>query len=354
MSSYAIFRLPHHDTCTLMMQSHGEPFELSSLTELNGKEGFVIAPFVASAQFPILLLKPDVVETMQIKPMGEWAGTSLHINEDKEHYVIDFANFHAQLESGVFRKIVLARKADVTAEQPIAPEDLFMRACNLYPRMFVALVSTERSGTWLMATPEILLEGGGDEWHTIALAGTMKLTGEQLGFDNPPSPERKDRKSIAWSDKNIQEQRYVATYITQCLEQFTDDFVETGPYTARAADLVHLRSDFDFKLNNVDRLGDVINELHPTPAVCGIPKDETREFIMDNESSPRKYYSGFLGPLFPHDHTHLFVSLRCMQIVDNRYSLYAGGGLLNDSVEQMEWDETKAKMETMLNLMHNA
>ena len=370
MSSYAIYRLPYHDQCTLVMQTHGEPLVVSSLAELNGKEGFVIAPFSASQECPILLLKPDVVETMQVqKACHSFSQTSMKREETsilaahlppvlmstgmglEAHYAIDFANFHAQLEAGAFSKIVLARRVTVTTDESISPEDLFMHACNLYPRMFVALVSAEKSGTWLVATPETLLEGNGNRWHTMALAGTIKLSGEQLGFDNPPSADMTGKmynaQPIAWSDKNIQEQRYVATYITQCLERFTDDFTEEGPYTARAGNLVHLRSDFNFKLDDVTCLGDVINELHPTPAVCGIPKEDAREFILANESVPRKYYSGFMGILNPNGDTNIYVSLRCMQIDGNMYGLYAGGGLLIDSVEKQEWGETEAKMKTM-------
>ena len=83
--------------------------------------------------------------------------------------------------------------------------------------------------------------------------------------------------------------------------------------------------------------------------------------ILSNEHTPRLYYSGFMGPLNlrhqpsdispqPSDlrlQTHLYVSLRCMQVTDTQYRLYAGGGLLKDSVEEQEWMETEAKMETM-------
>jgi isochorismate synthase len=115
----------------------------------------------------------------------------------------------------------------------------------------------------------------------------------------------------------------------------------------RAANLVHLRSDFTFTLYNNARVGDVLQLLHPTPAVCGLPKKEAYGFILDNEHTPRLYYSGFMGPLNLSSVTHLYVSLRCMQITNSLYRLYAGGGLLKDSVEEQEWMETEAKMETM-------
>jgi isochorismate synthase len=234
-----------------------------------------------------------------------------------------------------------ARCADEKIDENVEPMDLFYKACALYPRMFIALVETEKSGCWLTATPEILLDGEGQDWRTIALAGTMKLEGDQLNGEGEP---------LRWSTKNIQEQRIVATYITECLEQFTGDFREEGPRTVRAANLVHLRSDFTFKLENQDHIGDLLQTLHPTPAVCGLPKREAFQFITRNEHSPRRYYSGFMGPLG--QQTHLYVSLRCMNIERNVCHLYAGGGLLKDSTEEQEWTETEAKMETMRRLLY--
>ena len=154
-------------------------------------------------------------------------------------------------------------------------------------------------------------------------------------------------ESVSWSTKNIQEQRYVSTYITECLEQYTSDFHEEGPSTVRAADLVHLRSDFTFTLPDELHIGDLLHTLHPTPAVCGLPKREAFQFIIRNEHTPRRYYSGFMGMLNPDGDTHLYVSLRCMNIEGNQYHLYAGGGLLKDSVMEQEWQETEAKLQTM-------
>ncbi len=342
MSGFAIYRLPHEDHATLVQQTDGEPAELFSCTELNGKSGFVVAPFEVRQDQPILLIRSDKVENYtRGQERCVIPSTGLHNVPDpvcNTSYSIDFANFHAQLELGAFRKIVLSRCVEEETTEPIDPIDLFDTACALYPRMFIALVNTPKSGCWLTATPEVLLENkGNSHWQTIALAGTMKLEGEQLSGEG---------ESVNWTTKNIQEQRYVTTYIAECLEQFTGDFQEEGPYAVRAANLVHLRSDFNFTLPSADRIGDLLQTLHPTPAVCGLPKRDAFQFIIRNEHTPRRYYSGFMGPIGEAS-THLYVSLRCMNIEDNHYHLYAGGGLLKDSMMEQEWQETEAKLETM-------
>jgi isochorismate synthase len=231
---------------------------------------------------------------------------------------------------------------DEQRETSQKPLDFFLRACELYPRLFIALVWTAKSGCWLTATPEILLKGSGTAWQTVALAGTMKLEGEQLRYDAP----LKD-VPITWTTKNIQEQRVVATYIAECLEQYASDFSEEGPSTVRAANLVHLRSDFSFTLPDNNHIGDLLLSLHPTPAVCGLPKKSAFDFIVRHEHTPRRYYSGFMGMLDPQAQTSLYVSLRCMNIEEDWCHLYAGGGLLKDSVEELEWQETEAKLDTM-------
>ena len=334
MSAYALYRLPHADQYT---QIEGETCECLSCTQLNGQSGFVVAPFEVKEEQPIVLIRPDKVTSHPSPLTSHPSHLTSHLSPLTSSYSIDFANYHSQLLQGTFRKIVLARQADETTLQPIDPVELFHCACQLYPRMFIALVYTPQSGTWLTATPEILLEGSGCDWRTIALAGTMRLEDGQLDGEG---------ENTTWSTKNIEEQRVVATYIAQCLEQFANDFREEGPRTVRAANLVHLRSDFTFTLPSDDRIGDLLQQLHPTPAVCGLPKREAFQFIIRNEYSPRRYYSGFMGPLqIPS--THLYVSLRCMNIEGNIYHLYAGGGLLRDSTLEQEWQETEAKLETM-------
>lgn len=362
MTAFALFRLPHAQNCTLIEQHVGEPLRLLSCRELNGQQGFVLAPFHVSAEHPILLIRPDVVQQMTLDDLYAQTGNASSVplqqkdtfsceSEPDTDYSIDFANFHAQLSNGVFCKIVLSRSKSLPREHQVDVRQLFCQACRLYPRLFIALVSLNDGTCWLTATPEILLEGIGTRWRTVALAGTMQLQGDELQGEG---------EHVRWSAKNIQEQRYVATYIAQCLEQFSLDFVEEGPRTVRAANLVHLRSDFTFTLDDASCVGDLLNTLHPTPAVCGLPKHDTFEFILKNEHTPRQYYSGFMGPLAlpckpglsTDSSTHLYVSLRCMQITDNAYRLYAGGGLLKDSQLEQEWQETEAKMQTMRGLLN--
>ncbi len=349
---FAYYRLPFAEEYTRIIQDSGRLVTLHSVSAFGCHHGFAVAPFETTDECPIVVIEGE--ESTVPLPTTHLPSPTTHHPSPTTHrpssktYADTFSRFHAELQSGRFQKIVLARQEIVTEESSYSAEDLFFRACELYPRLFIALVSTPQTGTWLVATPEILLECNGDSWHTMALAGTMKLTSEQMSFDTPPTGRRTNSDTIRWSDKDISEQRYVATYIHDCLSRFTADITEEGPYTSRAGDLVHLRSDFSFCIKNDTNIGALLNALHPTPAVCGIPKDETKQFILSHEPTPRRYYSGFMGPLNTvNNGTHLYVTLRCMEIKESANILYAGGGLLPDSQLQREWEETVAKMQTM-------
>ena len=127
-----------------------------------------------------------------------------------------------------------------------------------------------------------------------------------------------------------------------------------GPYPAYAGALSHLKTDFHFSLKDNKNLGDLLKVLHPTPAVCGLPKEEAYRFILENEGYDRKYYSGFIGWLDPEGRTDLYVNLRCMHIEDEQLTLYAGGGLLASSELNDEWQETEKKLQTMRRILVSA
>lgn len=338
MQSFALYRLPYAKMCTLLT---GEVREVVSMAALSGQQGFVMAPFFMSEKTPLLLIEPQSVTPLTTldnlpldltEPLGESAQQLL--GDLRAAYHIDFLNFHAHLINGSFQKLVLARSVDVARRPELTPLDLFRRACDNYPRMFIALVYTPQSGMWLVATPETLLAGNGDHWQTMALAGTQPYS-----------------EDISWQEKELDEQRYVSTYITHQLERYAHHLREEGPYTTRAGHLAHLRSDFHFTMNDPSHVGDLLYALHPTPAVGGLPKQEAYRFIRHYEHQPRQYYSGFLGPLFVRSQTHLFVTLRCMRIYDDVCRLYAGGGLLQGSVEALEWQETESKLDTMRRIL---
>ncbi len=336
-----MYRLPERSRYVCLAQSAGEPEALGSVRELNGREGFVMAPFMPSDDCRVWLMHPDSVEEYEVGSAEAFADELPSFPADaaeRDAYARRFRLFHAQTMGGRFGKLVLSRSTAGQYPAGASPRQLFLRACRLYPHQMIALVSMPGAGTWLMATPEVLLEGDGGAWQTMALAGTLPRG-------------TADYADVEWSAKDRAEQDYVASYIRQLLALHADAVETRGPYTTLAAHLLHLRTDFRFRLPRPDRLGDLIDDLYPTPAVCGLPKDEARTWILEHEGLERRYYSGFCGPIHPRGETHLYVSLRCMELLSDRPLLFAGSGILAESLLAQEWDETEAKLQTMRRLL---
>jgi len=185
------------------------------------------------------------------------------------------------------------------------------------------------------ASPEILIETSGDHFYTMSLAGTQVAKGE-----NP-------LKSAAWTQKEIEEQALVSRYIVDCFKKIRlREYEEHGPKTVMAGNLLHLRSDFrvNMKETNFPQLGSVMLQLlHPTSAVCGMPRKEAHEFLKANEGFDRKFFAGFIGPVNIENKTSIYVNLRTASLSQDTITLYAGAGVTEDSDPEKEWEETEVK-----------
>lgn len=361
MDNFVMYHIPGQQEYICLEQTSGKPLAVSSIEELRGKDGFVFAPFQADKDCPILLLQADKRQTFPLESeQRDTFVSSENISTDdgekdiagRYRYVQDFKCFHQQLLAEKFKKIVLARKRKVKIDRILNEKELFLEACQRYFLQFVALVHLAQAGVWLMATPEILLEGNPLKWKTMALAGTMQAK-EIIPLSSSVILQDQNALWKFWSEKNKEEQKYVTSYIKEILQPLTEDLMIEGPCTARAGDLFHLQTNFTFRLSSQADPTVLLRQLFPTPAVCGIPKEHAKAFILRHEHYSRRYYSGFAGILSSQGNTRLYVTLRCMEIKNGICELYAGSGLMPESKEDSEFQETTAKMKPMLSLISN-
>ena len=347
---FAIYKLPSSKDLSFILQIDSNSFRYKDLFELNSKQGFVISPFSVSDHNPIVLIKPDIHiegedQIFNYLKSFSWienASDSFSKTKDKglneySEYQTVFDIFHDKIDVGIVNKLVLSRTKDLNRDSSSSVGFLFSKAIEKYPNNFVYLCNTPESGTWLGCSPEILLSGNGDQWKTHALAGTKKSIS--------------DKEDISWDAKNIEEQSIVFDYIQDSLKKIGIDAISNIAKTIQSGDLVHLQSEFTFKIDDVNKIGEVLTLLHPTPAVCGYPKEEALDIILKNEGYDRSYYSGFVGSYNMDNKTNLYVNLRCMQIFENSYRLYAGGGIMPQSTVDLEWQETEYKMQTISSII---
>lgn len=261
------------------------------------------------------------------------------------------ASFLAAVEKAIktiqneeMEKVVLSRNSLESLPSSFSPLAAFELMQKEYPRAFVSLVSVPGVGTWMGASPEILVSINQDQiFHTVALAGTQ--------------PAVENVADAIWRQKEIEEQGMVERYILSCFKSLRlREYTEVGPRTIIAGNLMHLRTDFKVDLKEVafPTLGsDMLALLHPTSAVCGLPKGPALQFILTHEGYDRGYYSGYLGPVGSSTGTHLFVNLRCIELLQRQVILYAGAGITGGSDPQKEWQETQHKMQTMRKILMN-
>ncbi|MEE8335578.1 MAG: chorismate-binding protein [Candidatus Neomarinimicrobiota bacterium] len=267
------------------------------------------------------------------------------ISGQKQHFIAMVDKGLKAIELGEFDKVVTAR----TFDSPLPPDfnvvDQFNKLEKAHPHAFVSLISIPERGTWMGASPELLVETLGHErFRTVSLAGTK------------PFPAQGDLKNAVWNQKEIEEQALVSRFI---IEQFKTirlrEFEESGPRSSRAGTMIHLKTEYTVNMEetNFPELGTVMLQLlHPTSAVCGMPKFNALRFILAHEDLKREFYTGFLGPLNINGKTNLYVNLRCMQILRKRVVLYAGAGITHDSNPEDEWAETDLKCQTLLAAMN--
>lgn len=345
---FALYQLPQTTSVHLILQTSGEPHVFDNISGLNEQKGFVISPFSVSQAHPVIVIQGDkilegedaIFNFLETYPFEKTysAASSKRMDEglaNFEKYSSIFEAFHSNVADDNLQKLVLSRTADV--ERKSSTGLAFKRACQKYKDNFVYLCYTPESGAWLGSSPEIILSGNKGNWKTDALAGTQKV--------NNVSDE------ITWDEKNIYEQGIVMKYMQNQLNKIGVTSVNDTPITIYSGDLAHLKSEFRFQLPDNNRVGDVLNILHPTPAVCGFPKDKAFKFILENEKYDRAYYTGFIGVLDADNQTNLYVNLRCMQILPHSLRLYAGGGIMPDSEAQLEWQETDYKLQTILSIL---
>jgi isochorismate synthase len=220
-----------------------------------------------------------------------------------------------------------------------SPIEIFRKVLDSYPNAFCYFWYHPKIGIWIGATPELLFLKQNSTLVTVSLAGTKKST----TTDKP-----------SWGKKEKEEQDLVTQHIVQQLSGYVPDLSIGKVNSVRAGNLWHLKTKIWGTVGDL-KLKSIIQALHPTPAICGLPVSEAEAFIERNENYDREYYTGFLGELnIDNDKTsHLFVNLRCMQIKDDSVFLYIGGGITGSSNAEQEWIETVHKSETMLNMIFN-
>jgi isochorismate synthase len=338
---FAIYSLPNENQVHCITQDSAF-VTLDENSPIPSAPGFIMHPFIRDNDTPIYFIRQENKFSFLTKDVTKQELSSDYkfdlpvtnnIETGQEEHCKKAELAVKAIQAKEFEKVVLSRvlSTDIAGRSPI---NAFVQMFEKYSSAFVSLVYIPGKLLWLTASPELLVSLNKEEVSTVALAGTKKA-----GAGN-------------WTEKEKKEQDLVANYMLKTLAKYGSHIIIDATKEAEAGDIVHLKTTFTAKLES--GLWDLVMDLHPTPAVCGVPKDKAMKFILDTELHKRKYYSGFLGPCNIDGETNLFVNLRCAELSNNKADLFIGGGITIDSVPQAEWDETVLKANTLLSVLKPA
>lgn len=379
----ALWRLPHKNEIQLLISIRDgvkkcQP-ELEKLSP-----GFVVSNFHWATDEEVLFLEGDIIITFseqnQVKSVENHLGeehpevrkiVELANAADQETAPADLENtisipelpdsdarlrFQRTVELAIsairqnqFKKVVLSRTKDLSYCEKFQPAKAFCKLAKVYPHAFVSLVNLpEFNEVWLGASPEALVrQDSSGVFRTMSLAGTQNARND--------SGELIPKFDIRWGEKEIEEQALVSRYIVECFKKIRlREYTETGPKTVLAGNLYHLRTDFEVDtigLNFPELASVMLKLLHPTSAVCGVPKIPSLKFLSEIEGYDRSFYSGFLGPAQVGGDTNLFVNLRTVRFKEGTATFFAGAGITEDSIPEREWEETEMKCDTLLKVI---
>ena len=355
--SFAAWRLPDAGVAKLAIQRDDRVEAVEDLDALIERGGFVVAPFRPDAKQGRFAIRPDILvegeadaeQTAAILSLaggkGEGGAETRPAGRDetfavgRDTYLDQALRVIAAIRSGDFDKVVLSRVKEVPGDYRPRLAEIFDRLCKAYPGAFVYLFKADGQ-CWVGATPEALLCSKGENLFTVSLAGTRPYSEADLDL-------------ARWNGKERAEQDYVTRQIEGILKDFrVEGVAKKGPYARRAGALLHLCSEFSFPYRLIaPRLGAFVDSLHPTSAVCGIPKKGAMDLIAAVERHDRGLYAGYVGPVDRRNGVQLFVNLRCMRVLPDRLALFVGGGITAQSVPEDEWEETEMKSGTLLSIL---
>ncbi len=351
---FVIYRKPNEETVRAIFQNDTQ---LHLATNFN-ESGFVFAPF-DDQKSTLLIPENDRIEAeYKVKKANKTNEVDAFRNDDvaKQAYLDKVSKAIKEIQSGSFKKVVLSRL--LTVDCKTKPVDLFLKILDYYSTAFCYLWYHPKVGAWLGATPEILLKTDNFRITSMSLAGTQK----QIQNMHP-----------VWGSKEVEEQQLVTDYIFNTLNNLVFNLNVLEKKSVKAGNLWHLRT----KLTGTfitDNFAKIVKALHPTPAVCGLPLERTKKFILENEGYNRSFYTGYLGELNLKEKKQrssnkrnqeqqaysvlkntstLFVNLRCMQLMHDHAHIYIGGGITESSDPNKEWQETVSKSATMLQILNS-
>ena len=297
----------------------------------NGKSGFMVHPFSPEDEPIIISADYNAQEYLNASETDSNCGLKQitdTCSTTKQQHISALEATIKKIRRNQLTKVVISRTE--YHEHEFSAEfwsKVFARLVKNYPKQFVFIFNSQATGAWIGATPEKFLKCKDNKVETMALAGT-----QPLGTAAP------------WSQKDVTEQAIVRDYILKNLQNCGIQNITQRTYTKPAGSIEHICTEFSGELETSTNIDALLKALHPTPAICGMPKDAAYKHIIATETHQRTFYGGYIGPYNNSLDFDLYVNLRSLTFDNQGYLIFAGGGIIADSDPLAEWEETERKI----------
>lgn len=237
-------------------------------------------------------------------------------------------------------KVVLARKRLVEFDKPINIAYILRQAMKGEKNSYLVVLESANS-IFFSQTPEQLMEVQQDVLYTKAIAGTISRT-------HMEDINQRNIEAFLNDNKNLNEHEFVVKSILHDIKPYVNDVVFNDSPKILANDhLFHLLTEISGDLKSETYIG-LLDNLHPTPALGGFPKEAAVKYIDDNEFGTRGLYGAPVGYIDMYDNCEFVVAIRSMLIKGCNATLYAGCGIVNNSNPDSEVEETAIKFTPMM------
>ncbi|NUC72115.1 isochorismate synthase [Haloterrigena sp. SYSU A558-1] len=281
-------------------------------------------------------------ELPSMRPSGDGPGVeSTRRTTSRADWTAQVETALERIERGELTKVVLAQALSVDLEGPVDVPETLERLRRRYPNCYRFLVGREDGGTFFGAPPERLVAKRGDRVETEALAGSVPR-GETPEADRAYADEMRD------SEKFQREHGLVADAIREQLEPLASDLTIDERTIRRLANIQHLQTPIEATLEGDRHVLEIVEALHPTPAVGGVPPAAAWETIRDAETFDRGWYAAPIGWFDAAGDGEFAVGLRSGIATDETVTLFAGSGIVADSDPAEEWEEVQLKFRPIL------
>jgi menaquinone-specific isochorismate synthase len=283
--------------------------------------------------------QPNINKIINSSNSGQITWENNSIDEGKWQQQVSQAI--TEIKSGRLEKVVLARDLTANSTSEINVNDLLQRLEIDYPSTWVFLVDG-----LIGATPELLVRLSKSMITSRVLAGTIQKTGN----------EERDlalAASLAKSSKDLEEHEYAVKSVADSLAPFCSSTnVPESPFVLHLSNVMHLATDVTGVLNDSTKQADIftlIENLHPSAAVCGTPTEDAKKLISELEQMNRSRYAGPVGWIDANNDGEIAIALRCGLLSNQNKSIriFAGCGIVAGSDPVTEYAESQAKLMPM-------